>query len=182
MENNLTSVVESPGAYYPQDYSIQTLNLLTASGQKFELKKLLVELSYYEDIYSFVTSGYITIVDAQGFIELMRLTGNEFIEVNFGKVKGGKNDTDQLFRIYKSSARKPSGNQNSEVYTLYFCSEELLLSEQSKISKSFKGNKISNIVNNILTDKLKVKSTKIDKIEETTGIYDFIIQIGRAHV
>jgi hypothetical protein len=175
MADNQDLNIESPGAYYPQDFSLKTLNFLTASGQRIEIKKLLVEMSYYEDIYSFVTSGYITLVDAQGFIELMRLTGNEFIEVNFGKVKSGKNETDQLFRVYKSSARKPSGNQNSEVYTLYFCSEELLLSEQNKISKSYKGNKISKIVDNILTDKLKVKSTKIDKIEETTGLYDFII-------
>jgi hypothetical protein len=117
------NTVESPGVVYPQDFSLKTLNFLTASGQRIELKKLMVELSYYEDIYNFVTSGYITILDAQGFIELMRITGNEYIEVNFGKVKDGKNSNDQIFRIYKSSNRKPSGNQNSEMYTLYFCSE-----------------------------------------------------------
>jgi hypothetical protein len=167
--------IESPGVYYPQDFSLKTLNFLTASGQRIEIKKLLVEMSYYEDIYSFSASGYITLIDAQGFIELMRLTGNEFIEVNFGKVKNAPNGTNQLFRVYKSSARNPSGNMNSELYTLFFCSEELMLSEQNKISKSFKGNKISNIINNILTDKLKVKSSKIDKIEETTGMYDFIM-------
>lgn len=175
MADNQDLSIESPGAYYPQDFSLKTLNFLTASGQRIEIKKLLVEFSYYEDIYSFVTSGYITLVDAQGFIELMRLTGNEFIEVNFGKVKSGRNETDQRFRIYKSSARKPSGNMNSEVYTLFFCSEELLLSEQTKVRKSFKGNKISKIVNNILSDKLKVSSKRIDKIEETTGMYDFVI-------
>lgn len=174
MENNQTSVVESPGAYYPQDYSIQTLNLLTASGQRFELKKLLVELSYYEDIYSFVTSGYITLVDAQGFLELFQLSGNEFIEINFGKIRTGSNSTDQLFRVYKTSDRKPSGNMNSEVYTLYFCSEELLLSEQTKISKSYNG-KISEMVQSILTDKLKVKTKNIQKIEETTGTYNFVV-------
>lgn len=167
--------IESPGVYYPQDFSLKTLNFLTASGQRIEIKKLLIEMSYFEDIYSFSASGYITLMDAQGFIELMRLTGNEFIEVNFGKVKNAPNGTDQLFRVYKSSARNPSGNMNSELYTLFFCSEELMLSEQNKISKSFKGNKISNIINNILTDKLKVKSSRIDKIEETTGMYDFII-------
>jgi hypothetical protein len=176
MENNQsTAVVESPGAYYPQDFSIQTLNLLMSSGQRFELKKLLVELSYYEDIYSFVTSGYITLIDAQGFLEMFQLTGNEFIEINFGKIRTGTNSTDQLFRIYKTSDRKPSGNMNSEVYTLYFCSEELLLSEQTKISKSYSGTKISSMVESILIDKLKVKKTNIQKIEETTGVYDFVI-------
>jgi hypothetical protein len=175
MDNAQVPVVESPGAYGPQDYSLKTLNFLTAGGQRIELKKLLVELSYYEDIYSFAVSGYITVVDAQGFIELMRITGNEYIEVNFGKVKNGKNLNDQVFRVYKSSGRKPSGNMNSEVYTLYFCSEELLLSEQTKISKSFKGTKISDIIDNVLTDKLKVNSKKIETIEETMGVYDFVI-------
>ena len=176
MENNQqVPVVESPGAYYPQDFSIQTLNLLTASGQRFELKKLLVELSYFEDIYSFVTSGYITLVDAQGFLELFQLTGNEYIEVNFGKIRTGTNSTDQLFRIYKTSDRKPSGNMNSEVYTLYFCSEELLLSEQVKISKSYTGMEISKIIDDILVEKLKVKRKNIQVIEPTIGMYDFVI-------
>ena len=174
MENNQqVPVVESPGAYYPQDFSIQTLNLLTASGQRFELKKLLVEMSYYEDIYSFAASGYITLVDAQGFLELFQLSGNEYIEVNFGKVRTGTNSTDQLFRVYKTSDRKPSGNMNSEVFTLYFCSEELLLSEQIKISKSY-SMKISEIVKDILVDKLKIKE-KNTRIEETIGVYNFIV-------
>ena len=175
MADTNLDTIESPGVFYPQDFSLKTLNFLTASGQKIELKKLMVELSYYEDIYNFVTSGYITLIDAQGFIESMRITGNEFIEVNFGKVRDGKNSNDQIFRIYKSSNRKPSGNQNSEVYTLYFCSEELLLSEQTKISKSYKGNYISNIVKDVLINTLKVKSKRIYKIEQTTGVYDFIV-------
>ena len=172
-----TNIVESPGAYYPQDFSLKTLNFLTASGKKIELRQLLVELSYYEDIYSFSVSGYITIIDSQGFIELLQLTGNEFIQIDFGKVKNGRNDNEQLFRVYKSSTRKPSGNMNSETYTLFFCSEELMLSEQTKISKSYKGTKISGIVNNILKEELKVDSNKLTNsvIEETTGIYDFLI-------
>ena len=166
--------IENPGAYYPQDYSLETLNFLTGSGQRFEMKKLLLELSYYEDIYSFSVSGYVTIIDAQGFVELLELTGNEFIEINFGKTKNGPNNNNQVYRVYKIGDRKPVGNLNSESYTLYFCSEELILSEQIKISKSYKGTKISDIIKNILTDKLKVKPEKI-RIEETTGVNDFIV-------
>jgi hypothetical protein len=167
--------VESPGAYYAQDYSLETLNFLTSSGQRFELKRLMIDMSYYEDLYSFTASGYITVTDSQGFVELFQLTGNEFIEVNFGKVKNGSNNNDQLFRVYKVGGKKPAGNLNTETYTLYFCSEELLLSEQIKISKSYTGQKISTIVENILVDKLKVPSSKINNIESTTGLYDFVI-------
>jgi len=166
---------DSPGAYYPQDFSLKTLNLLTGNGKKIELKKLMVDMSYYEDIYTFCSSGYISLIDAQGFVELLRITGNEYLEVNFGKVKNGKNSTDQLFRVYKIDNKIPSGNNNSEGFTLYFCSEELLLSEQTKISKAYIGQKISDIVEDILTEKLKVKTDKINRIEPTTGMYDFTI-------
>lgn len=174
IDQNTYNEVENPGAYYPQDYSLETLNFLTGSGQRFEMKKLLLELSYYEDIYSFSVSGYVTIIDAQGFVELLELTGNEFIEVNFGKTKNSPNGNNQLYRVYKIGDRKPVGNMNSESYTLYFCSEELILSEQIKISKSYRGTKISDIVKNIMTDKLKVKPEKL-RIEETTGVNDFIV-------
>jgi len=176
IEQNQYNQVENPGAYYPQDYSIQTINFLTASGQRFDMKKILLEMSYYEDIYSFCVSGYITVVDAQGFVELLELTGNEFIEINFSKTRSGLNANNRLYRVYKIGDRKPTGNMNAEVYTLYFCSEELILSEQNRISKSFAGETISTMVKNILIDKLKVNpKEKINIIEETFGTYDFIV-------
>jgi len=176
MEQNQTNnATESPGVYYPQDFYLKTLNFLDSSGQKIDFRKLMIDMSYYEDIYTFAASGYITIIDAQGFIELLQLTGNEFIEIDFGKIKDAPNENIQRFRVYKLGNRKPSGNNNLEPYTLYFCSEELMLSEQIKISKSYKGQKISNIIKDILVDKLKIKSTNIEKIEETTGMYDFVI-------
>jgi hypothetical protein len=174
-QNETSSVVESPGDYYPQDYYLKTLNFLTANGQKIDLKKLLLDMSYYEDIYTFATSGHITIIDAQGFIELLQLTGSEFIEIDFGKIKNAPNKNAQRFRVYKLGNRKPSGNNNSEPYTLYFCSEELMLSEQTKLSKSYVGQKISDIVKDILVEKLKVNTKNIEVVEETTGMYDFVI-------
>ena len=152
--------VEAPGAYFSQDFSLETLNLLTSSGQKMELRRMVVEMSYYEDIYTFSISGYVTIRDSQGFIERLQLSGNEYLEIDFGKVKNGPNSDISTYRVYKIGNRAPEGNLNSEYYTLYFCSEELVLSEQIKISKSYSGQKISNIVKSVLTEKLKVDKKK----------------------
>ena len=145
-------IVESNGTYFAQDYSVNSLNLIMANGSKIELKKLMIELSYYEDIYSFVVSGYITVLDAQGFGELLTLSGNEFIEINISKTNNPINAINRIFRLYKMGAKVPTGNQNAEVYNLYFCSEEMLLSEQNKVSKSYKGTKISDIITNIVKD------------------------------
>jgi len=162
------------GISFPSDSTIQKLDLITSDGNRINLRKLMIEFSYHEDIYSFCINGYVGVNDAQGFIENLQLTGNEFIEVNFGKIKDATNTDDQIFRVYKIGDRNPSRNMMSESYKLYFCSEEFILSEQIKVTQSYKGQKISDIVNNILTDKLKVKD-KIDIIEDTTGLYDFII-------
>jgi len=173
--NSINAPVESPGVYFPQDYYLKTLNFLTASGNRMEMRKLFRELSYYEDIYTFTVSGYVKIEDSQGFIESLQLTGNEYMEVNFGKLKNGPNKDDQLFRVYKVGNKEATGNQNTHYYTLYFCSEELILSEQIKISKSYKGMKISDIVSDVLQSQLNVDDTKINTVEETTGLYDFIV-------
>jgi len=175
MAAQFPTLAETSGVYYSQDFSLKSLNFLTSSGKTIDLKRVMVEFSYYEDLYSFCTTGYITVSDSRGFIELLQLTGSEFLEINFGKVKNGPNDIDKIFRVYKAGKRVPAGNMNTEFYTLYFCSEEMILSEQKKISKSYKGEEIYKIVNDILTEQLKVNSGKIENIEETKGIYDFII-------
>jgi hypothetical protein len=174
-ENIQTAPAEKTGVSFPQDYTFKTLNFVDSSGKTTDLKRLLVEFSYYEDIYGFVSSGYVTLLDAQGFIELLRLTGNEFIKLEFGKTSEGLNSVKGTFRAYKISDRIPGGNMNAEVYTIYFCSEELMLSEQNKLSKSYKGKKISEIVKDIVNNQLKVPTSKIEKIEDTMGVYDFVV-------
>ena len=173
--NNFNTVQAPAGIFYPQDFSIQKLDFVTSAGQKFQMKKLMVEMSYYEDIFSFCVSGSITVRDSFGFIEQLQLTGNEYMEINFGKIKGAPNTDDQIFHVYKVGKRLPSGNQNDEFYTLYFCSEELYLSEQLKISKSYSGQKISDIITNILNNTLKVQQSKINVIEPTIGVYNFVV-------
>ena len=170
--SEVLNTVENNGVSYPQDFYINKLNFTTSAGA-IDFKKLLVEFSYYEDLFSFVASGHLTVVDGQGFIEALQLDGNEFLEIEYSKSKGGPSNSG-YFRVYKICDRVPLGNQNSNIYTIYFCSEELLLSEQNKITKIYTGTKISDIVTNIL-DVLQVPSNKIYKIEETTGIYDFTI-------
>jgi hypothetical protein len=131
---------EAKGFYQPQDYSLNKLNFITVSKEKFDLRKLVTEFCYYEDLYSFVTSGYITLTDAQGFIELLQLTGSEYIEVDFGKMKDAPIELNiiKTFRVYKISQRTPSGNQNAEFYRIHFVSDEMMLSEQTKITNALK--------------------------------------------
>lgn len=170
----------SGGFYYPQDFSLESVDITTDSGKVYKLKDLVIELSFFEDIYAFTCSGNVVLRDAVGLIEKLRLDGSEIIQITYGKSnsqqKSEKNS--RKYRLYKVGNRKPLGNKTTEFFTMYFCSEELFLSEQIKISKSFRGQKISEIVDSILTDSnngLKVNRSKIQKVESTYGVYDFVI-------
>lgn len=173
-----TNITGTPsGVLYPQDFNLEDVNIISDTGQVFKIRNLVIELSFFEDIYTFSTSGYVIVKDALGIIEKLKMDGNEFIEIKYGKYKGQKKDNinQRKYRIYKIGDRKPQGNQSTEHFKIYFCTEALLLSEQTKVSKSYKGKKVSEIVNNILKEHLKVDSKKIQKIEETYGVYDFIV-------
>ena len=167
------------GLVYPQDFSLDVVDIVTDSQQVYKLKNLVVELSFFEDIYAFACSGYVILKDAVGLIETLKLDGTEFMNIAYGKTRSLDKSAKiiRTFRIYKIGNRKPSGNISSEFFTIYFCSEEMLLSEQLKLSKGFKGQQISDIIKTILTDKnsLNVRSKKIQYIEPTFGTYDFVI-------
>jgi hypothetical protein len=165
----------SPGIRYPNDYSLKTLTLLTAV-KTFDVKSILVELSINEDIYNNTMSGYLMVVDASGFIESLQMNGNEFIRITLGKIANNSdNFIDRIFRIFKVAKRNPENDGNTETYSLYFCSEELLLSEQYKISKSYKGKDITSNILDILDTYLKIPRNKVGVIENTYGVYDFIV-------
>lgn len=165
----------SPGLRYPNDYSLKTLTILTAVTT-FDVKSILVELSINEDIYNNTMSGYLMVVDASGFIEALQMNGNEFIRITLNKIANDSTGAiDRIFRIFKVAKRNPENDGNTETYSLYFCSEELLLSEQYKVKKSYKGKDIASNVLDILDTYLKIPRNKVGIIENTYGVYDFII-------
>lgn len=171
-------MINSPDnqTYFAQYGAVDAIDIVTASGELWPLKALMIELSYYEDIYSFAISGYVTLKDAFGVVERLRLSGHETLYIDFGN---GVNDPrpPQKFKLYSIPKRDPLGNLNSEIVKLYFCSEELLLSEQTKVLKAYKGQNISYMINDILENDLVVKGTgsKFKYIQNTIGKYDFNI-------
>jgi hypothetical protein len=174
---DINNQVPQDGIYYPQDFSLEGIKIENDNGEEVAIDHLLIELCIFEDIYTFVNSGYMIIRDALGLVDGLKLDGNEFVTIKLGKTANQSDDSKiyRKFRIYKIGNKKPVGNMSEEFFTLYFCSESLVISEQIKISKSYSGMKISDIINNILSEQLKVDSRRINEIQETTGIYDFVV-------
>lgn len=166
------------GLINPDEFYLETVELIT-STQKLNIKGLMVELSYYEDIFRGTMTGHILINDAISLIDRQALCGTETLTIRYRKSKQAMHYFEKKFRVYRVGDRAMRNN-TSEVYTLNFCSEELFLSEQLKISKAYPGKQISEIVNDILVQEMKIvqnekQNEKRLLIEQTKGLYDFII-------
>jgi hypothetical protein len=173
MAETTTTPPES-GLFYSQSASINDLTIISHTGQEILVQKLVTEISYFEDLYSFSVSGSVTLYDGQGLLQKFQLLGYEYLRMNFGRVKSSKENISRTFRIYTSS-RKQVGNHRAEEITLHICSEELMLSESIKLQKGAPngGEEIHKTVTRILQNDLKIK--KKLNIENTRGIYNFNI-------
>ena len=161
---------------YPLDFSLDSCVIITATQKSTEFRGVILSFNYYEDIYGNAITGDITINDSVGFLANMSFDGTDFLILSFSKPGQQNSAITKSFRIYKVSDRYPTKDQN-ENYKLHFCSEEALLNEQYKISKSYKGQKISDIVKDIVYNQLKVvpKRFLAQNIEATAGLRDIII-------
>ncbi len=164
---------------YATEYQLDSISLVTSlQNGVINMLPFMVELNLFEDIYSSTISGELVVSDALGLISNFRLNGTEFLQVTLRKSTGDDHPIEKNYRIYKISTRTTNESNAYEIYTINFCSEEFLLAEQYRVSKSFKGTEISNIIKNILTKYVKVgigAGTKPINVEDTIGTYDFIL-------
>lgn len=160
---------------YPQDYSLDSCKIITTLGQPYEFKPALLYINYYEDLYGNFITGDLTINDSVGFLSTLSFSGNDYLILSFSK-PGIDAKVEKTFRIYKVSNRYLNKNQN-ETYTLNFCSEEALLSEQYRISKSYMNVKVSDVVKDVVLNKLKVDPKKFPakNLEETKNTRNIVI-------
>lgn len=166
---------------YSTDFSFGGVVLQTGTGASIDLTPFLVETSYFEDIFSCAISGNVVLSDSASVINLAGLNGTEFIRIAFQKLSSNNDKyfIDRTFRVYSVSKRVIDSGNNFENYVINFCSEELLLSEQYRISKSYKNKSISDIIKDILNTFLKVgvdiPGTKSVVLEKTYGTYNFVL-------
>lgn len=156
------------GSTGPQQAYVDKLQIVATTGETVDVRQLLVEFSYFEDLYSFTTSGYVVLRDAYGVIENLKLSGNEKMLVSFGIAKDGGN-IDNQFWLYGIPKKLSTGSMNQEIIKLDFTSIEMARAE--KVTQSFNGTKISNAIKFICLEYLK--TDKKLSIDDTLGIIPF---------
>ena len=156
-------------------FEIKKLAIVSKFGT-FDVSGIFAELNIFDSILMPCMSGNIVIKDAIGLSKRLLFDGSEYLVVNITK-SGETNSTNILknFRIYKQTDRK-NVNQNTELYILHFVSEELIYSEQQKVSQHYKGT-YDQIAVSILLNYLKVSNKKIGIVEKTRGVHNSIVPL-----
>ena len=159
---------------YPGNFQLISVVVHSATSD-IDLSFNFIEISYNEDLFNNTASGYVMIKDSIDLANSLSMSGNEFIHLHFGKADDTTNIIKKSFRIFKISKRELLNEGNTETYSIYFCSEELFLSEQYKISKSYKNSDITTNIKDILKTYLQVPDNRMGQIDKTYGVYDFIV-------
>lgn len=163
----------SNGIVSSLDLGLSSCKIVGSSGQPLEFRNMVVEFSYYEDIFSCGVSGYLLINDSSNYINIMQFHGNEKLILVLDKPGLGR-PIEKILRIYTISNRTQTSEFN-ENYILRFCSEELVVNEQYNVTKAYQKSTISDIVRDILTNFLSIPDNKIGIIDNTLGLRDLVI-------
>jgi len=152
------------------------VNLLSyaTSGEKLHtinVRQLVSEFNIFESFDVKFLSGNIRLVDNQGVIEGLPLTGHELIE--FVLNTPGAEDmpydfsraTGHPMHVYKVSDLTYE-NQTTKIYMLWFCSKELIRNYTEVVDTAKKGT-ISNIFVDIMKTNFETKKDII--VEPTVG-------------
>ena len=157
------------------DYNIIAASIISSTGDVMDIRMILDEINIYEDILSPVITGNIVLHDSNDFINKLPITGFEYFNLEFEQPSGSQRYS-KVFRIYKLSDRKSINAQN-EMFVLHFCSEELIINELCRVSKTYQNKTIDSIVRDIALNYLKIDSKKIptSQIHPTVGTHSIVI-------
>lgn len=162
----------SDGLFNAEDYKLTSCVITSSSGQSLEFMDIVIEFNYYEDLFSNCITGNLLISDSMGYIDILQLQGYEFLSLVLDK-PGYNQPIEKQFRI-SSITHRTMTKQTNENYIINFCSEELLLNEQYRVSKSYNNILVSDIVIDIALNRLKVPANKL-VVDKTIGLRDIVL-------
>jgi hypothetical protein len=146
--------------------------LITSAVASLDFKNAVVEFAYFEDIFTNTVHGTLLVSDSSAFPNILSWCGEERLDLEISKpnTTAPDNAFSGTFRIYNISRRHLTKDDN-ENYLINFCSEELVISEKTRISKTYKNTKVSDIVKDIAFNYMGIASSDFpdSNIEETMG-------------
>lgn len=151
------SLTNKAGLQAAGSLDIEALVILSASGIHLDVRDYLIELNIYEDLFASSLYGTIQLSDSRNLLKELPIIGNETLIIK-AKTPSFTSSINKQFRIYSITDRMVVRDQNTQIYTLHFCSQEAIKDSITPLYRSFKGS-ISDIVKNIYKEYLETPRT-----------------------
>jgi hypothetical protein len=148
-----------------RDFRIQSISLIASNGDTRDISSMVMEIQVRQDMHLGFMSGELMLTDGIDLFSMSGMHGNEYILLHLIEPQQTIS-INKAFRVYKVGNRVPI-QTNSQRFTVYFMSDEMFDATTQKVSKAYKGSKVSDVVQDILTTKLKIDPSRI--IIDPTG-------------
>ena len=198
-ETQVDNVINTPSYNSPReegDFLLLECSIHSPSGGapvQLNVPGRLIGLNIYEDLFSNVLKGDLTMIDNQGLAESIPLIGDETLILSFLTPGGqGTQTTVETTNRESTTAAEEAIRQRFKVfdcketllknktksYQLFFVSEEYVTSSKIKVSKGYSGQKYSFIVDDVMkkiNQKIVSDYRKNIYIEETSTPQNVIV-------
>ncbi len=146
-----TTVYGNTG-YQPKSFKILKCDFYPVGGQPIDLRLMWNDMNIYEDIWSNGITATLSIVDSLNLIKNLPIFGYETMIIEF-QTPTVNESFSHKFRVYKIENRSLV-KEREQVYLLHLVSPEVFTDQQKRISKSYKGKLISDIVTDLQVNAL----------------------------
>lgn len=138
------------GYRHAGDIDLQTLKLISASNQVIDLSELYVQVDIYQALFENFIRAEIVISDSVALFQTLGggFTGGEMIAISY---KSNSEDIDykqHIFVVHKLSNRTKTKDEN-ELYMLECASLELYQDIGFKVSRSYRNQLFSDMIDNL---------------------------------
>lgn len=146
MDSTFSPTTQNYAGTYVGDFKLLTLNITTAIGTVYNIRFVQLEINTYESIYNSNITCDITINDAKDMPLNLPLFGFEDLLLEFQSP--GQKIWSKVFRLVKITNRALIKERETG-YILHFVTPEAINNLKSRVSKSYKGMLISDMVSDL---------------------------------
>ncbi len=155
---------------FPNKQLYRSIVIRNAKGKQYQVLPNTAELNIFEDLFSNTLSGNLVIADDLGLFEIIGFQGREKLTVELYTTPEATEVSIHDFFIFSVTDRMRA-TATSERFVVNFVSYELILNENTRCYKAYKGIN-SKAVKEIYEE---LGSDKKLELEETVGEFKFVM-------
>jgi hypothetical protein len=161
----------------PGQFNLESLDLFSTYGSQYvNLIGIYQQINIFESILAPCLTGYVVVTDTFNLIsgtQSLPIMGNDLIQFTFNAPDFKVQNEDGTWSTPKKNTISFTGkvtdiknmslvNEGAQNYEIHFCSEELILDKQIKISQSYKDMSLSKMVSKIFSEYYKNTSSSVE--------------------